>query len=128
MTEAGTPLQQTGPLTPAERRAYAMGCRCFQRGDADAALSLFTRLLQTRNGFADVHYRVGVLLERKNDLSSAATQFMNAIRQDPEYLRARFNLGVVLFELGRNVEAKEQWDRVLQAAPGSQTKRRQYFW
>ena len=110
MTEAGTPLQQPGPLTPAERRAYAMGCRCFQRGDADAALSLFTRLLQTRNGFADVHYRVGVLLERKNDLSSAARSLEKALRINPSYSEARLALASVYerqgdFERSREIAA-----------------------
>ncbi len=56
-------MHRSGPLTSAERSTYQSGCRSFERGDDPTALVQFTELLETRDRFADVHYRVGVLLE-----------------------------------------------------------------
>ena len=58
--------RRSGALSPAERRSYEQGCRSFERGDGEAALEQLGELLRSRDGFADVHYMVGILLERKN--------------------------------------------------------------
>ena len=58
-------------------------------------------------------------LYQQADLQTAVTHFLTALRQDPEYHRARFNLGVVYFELGMLEQAAEQWSMISEAAPGS---------
>lgn len=80
------------PLSPEERTAYAAGRRSFERGDDDNALEQLTRLLQTRQEFADVHYMVGVLLERRNDPGGAARCLTRALRINPGYAEARLAL------------------------------------
>lgn len=80
------------PLRPDERRAYALGRRSFERGDDDAALGWLERLIRTRSDFADVHYMVGVLLERRDDLAGAARSLNRALRINPDYAEARLAL------------------------------------
>jgi len=80
-------MRQAGPLTPAERRDYELGRRCFDRGDPEASLPHLTRLIQTRN-FADVHYMIGVMYNRKGDLDAAAHSLREALRINPSYSEA----------------------------------------
>jgi len=88
-------MHRLGPLTSTERSAFQSGCRSFERGDDRTALAQFTELLETRDGFADVHYRVGVLLERKNELSSAEESLRRAIHLNPSYAEARLALATI---------------------------------
>ncbi len=87
-------MRQAGPLTPAERRDYELGRRCFERGDAVASLPHLTRLIQTRN-FADVHYMIGILYNREGDLSAAGHSLREALRINPSYTEALLALANV---------------------------------
>ena len=86
--EMDTAQHQRRPLTPAEREAYELGRRSYERGDVSDALSQFGRLLRTRSGFADVHYMVGTLLERRDELESAMQSLREALRINPSYTEA----------------------------------------
>lgn len=88
-------MHRSGPLTSSERTAYQSGCRSFERGDDNAAFVQFAELLETRDGFADIHYRMGVLLERKNELSSAEESLRTAIHLNPSYAEARLALATI---------------------------------
>jgi tetratricopeptide (TPR) repeat protein len=76
------------PLSAPERRAYELGRRKYARGDVDGALDEFRRFLHTRRGFADVHYMVGTLLERKSDLPGATRSLEYALKLNPGYIEA----------------------------------------
>lgn len=86
-----------GPLSPAERRAYELGRRCLERGDREGALGAYRELLRTRDGFADVHYRVATLLEETGDLEGAREHLRAALSQNPAYIEALLALAS-LFE------------------------------
>ncbi len=88
-------MHESGPLTATERQSYRLGCQCFERGDDESALSHFTCLLETRDEYADIHYRVGVLLERKDDMTAAAESLTKAIRINPAYSEARLALASI---------------------------------
>ena len=77
-------MLQAGPMTPAERRDYALGRRSFERGDDDTSLDHLIRLVRTRR-FADVHYMIGVMQERSGDLSAAGQSLREALRVNPSY-------------------------------------------
>ena len=99
------------PLTSLERRAYRLGCRCYERGEVDAALAAFRGLLETRSGFADVHYRVGILLERKGDLPGAARSLKQALRINPEYSEALLALASLYERQGDYRRSREIAER-----------------
>ncbi len=75
------------------------------------ALSEFTRLLQTRRGYADIHYKVGVLQERKNDLDSAAQSLREALRINPSYAEALLALASVSERKGDFDHSRELAER-----------------
>ena len=107
------------PLTSSERRAYKLGRRSFERGDDETALAQLRSLLQTRQGFADVHYMLGVLLERRNETEAAARCLTRALRINPHYAEARLALASLYEHEGdfeRSREITEQ-ARATSAAP-----------
>ncbi len=104
-------MPSNGAMTSTERRAYRIGCRSFERGDDDGALSQFERLLQTRGDFADVHYRMGVLHDRKNELASAARSLWRALRINPSYSEAILALASVYERQGDFDRAREITER-----------------
>ena len=65
-----------------------MGRRRYAQGDADGALDAFLEFLETRPTYADVHYMVGTLLERRNELDRAALSLREALRLNPSYVEA----------------------------------------
>lgn len=100
-----------GPLSSAERRAYELGRRSFERGDVDAALSQLGTLLRTRREFADVHYMVGTLLERQDDLARASDSLNEAVRLNPNYTEALLALASVTERQGDFDRSREIAER-----------------
>ncbi len=100
-------MSDAPPLTPSERRAYKLGRRSFERGDDDTALEQLRRLLRTRQGFADVHYMLGVLLERRNEMAAAARCLTRALRLNPDYAEARLALASLYERQGDYERSRE---------------------
>jgi tetratricopeptide (TPR) repeat protein len=107
-TDAAHPRR---PLTPAEREAYELGRRSYERGDVGDALSQFGQLLRTRSGFADVHYMVGTLLERKDELESAMQSLREALRINPSYTEALLALASLHERQGDFERSRELGER-----------------
>jgi tetratricopeptide (TPR) repeat protein len=103
-------MSQAAPLTPAERRDYELGRRCFERGDAETSLPHLTRLIQTRN-FADVHYMIGVMYHRKGELSEAGKSFREALRLNPSYTEALLALANIYESEGDFERSREIAER-----------------
>jgi tetratricopeptide (TPR) repeat protein len=82
-------------LTHAERWDYQLGRRSFERNEVELALEHLTRLLETRDQFADVHYMVGVLQDRQDDLPAAGRSFTRALRINPRYTEAMLALASI---------------------------------
>ncbi len=65
-----------------------------------------------------VHFQLGRLRLAQGDRARAAAEFTAALELDPWLTDARFNLGQVLFELGRMDEARAELERAFAAEPG----------
>jgi tetratricopeptide (TPR) repeat protein len=88
-------LSDADAMTTTERRDYKLGRRSFESGDDATALDAFERLLRTRGGYADVHYMLGVLHERRDETEAAAQSFARALRINPSYAEARVALATL---------------------------------
>ena len=71
-----------------DRETLLHGRRAYHRGDDSAALDSLNRLVAHGLQFADVHYMIGMISERRGDLEAALHQFRNAIRINPSYVEA----------------------------------------
>ncbi len=112
------PVRMSAP----EREDYTRGRRYFQRGNVEEAIETFSQLLQTRDDFADVHYMVGVMLERKGEMDLAAESLRKAIRLNPCYAEALLALASICERLGdfeRSRELAERAAMVSRGAPGA---------
>lgn len=107
----------SGPLTSAERCAYELGRRRFQRGEVDGALAELSRLLETRRGFADVHYMMAVLLERKDRIRPAVESLQEALRLNPSYTEALLALASLYERQGEFERSRELTARAHDGAP-----------
>jgi tetratricopeptide (TPR) repeat protein len=109
-------------MTSREKEVYARGKSLFERGDVEPALTELNQLLETRNGFADVHYMVGVLLDRQGDLEGAASRLRDAVHLNPAYAEALLALACVYARLGdypRSRELAERASTLTQSGAGS---------
>lgn len=87
-------------MTVTEREAYTRGRQHFDQGEVDPALEAFASLLETRESYADIHYMVGVLFDRKGDLNAAAESLRKAIRLNPSYAEALVALASIYEQMG----------------------------
>lgn len=113
--------QQRGPLSATERRTYELGRRRYAEGDPEGALAAFRKFLATRPTYADVHYMVGTLFERRDELDAAAESWREALRLNPSYIEALLALASLHeregdFEMSRQLT--ERAGTVGQAASG----------
>lgn len=81
-------MLHTGRMTPEEREAHRRGREAFEAGEDEAALGALGRLLETRPGWADVHYMVGLVHERRGALDAAAESLERALEINPGYAEA----------------------------------------
>lgn len=70
------------------------------------------------NGFAQSHYRLGVIQESKGDQASAMASYREAVRMDPSIVPAHVNLGIALSRLGRYEEARSHLAEAVARDPG----------
>ncbi len=96
-----------------------LGLIYYRRGEMENAEEEIGEALKLKPNFPDACYNLGLVRYKQKDLEGAVSHFLRALSYDPEYHRARFNLGVAYFELGKNALAQEQWQRILDAAPGT---------
>lgn len=104
-------------LTAEERQAYALGRACFEQGDDAQAQRWLARLVSTRSGFADVHYMLGLLAERRGELEPASEALEQALRINPGYVEARLALVSVCEQRGDYDRAREVAARGAARAP-----------
>jgi tetratricopeptide (TPR) repeat protein len=98
-------------MTPSERRAYTLGRDSYERGNVEEAIAHFSTLLRTRSEFADVHYMLGVLLERKNETAAASRSLREALRINPAYTEAMLALAGVYEQEGDFGRSREIAER-----------------
>ncbi len=99
-----------------ERETYARGRQHFERGDVDTAVQAFERLLEDRDDFADVHYMMGVLLDRKGETEAAAESLRRAIRLNPSYTEALLALASISEGRGEFSRSRELVERASQSS------------
>ncbi|MAI26186.1 MAG: tetratricopeptide repeat protein [Myxococcota bacterium] len=108
-------------LSPVERDNYVRAKAHFERGEVDPALDSFSKLLESRRNFADVHYMVGILLEQKGELDSASKSLQKALELNPRYAEALLALSSIHERRGDYERARELSERAADASriPGT---------
>lgn len=101
---------------PAVRRACLASRVAFVL--AIAALSGCSRFVILNDALtAPEHNDLGVAYERGGQVVLAAAEYRRALRRDPSYALARFNLGNLAARSGRWAEAERHYRRALENIP-----------
>jgi tetratricopeptide (TPR) repeat protein len=79
----------------------------FPRANLESLLLLFQDYRATFPGYSDIHYMLGILNKKLNQIKDAEQSFIESIRLNPNYVKARLNLFNLLKEQGRFQEALE---------------------
>jgi len=91
-------------MSPEERDAVRAARGSFERGDDEAALAAFSRVLSAHPGYADLHYLVGLVHERCGALDEAVASFERALKINPRYAECALALASVF-------EQRGEWER-----------------
>ncbi|MCH1441575.1 MAG: tetratricopeptide repeat protein [Rubripirellula sp.] len=70
-------------------------------GDLETAIDCYHAILARDGPRADIHFQLGELLYRTNEVIAARERYYSAIELDPDYVEARASLGCVLVETGQ---------------------------
>ena len=92
-------------------RAWALA----QKGDDEAAIAGWKKVLAINPRDAKAHNNLGVSLSRKGRFDEAVPHFEKALEINPEYQEVHTNLGRALIELGRFDQAIGHFRKVLEA-------------
>jgi tetratricopeptide (TPR) repeat protein len=102
-------------MTREDREAYLAVRERFERGDASAARAPLEALLGRYPRYADLHYMVGILREREQDLEGAAASLERALELNPSYAEAALALIAVCEQRGQHERSREVGARLLPA-------------
>ena len=105
-------------MTPVERDLYSHGRACFEQGEVDRALESLSPLLTAKDGFADLHYMVGVLLDRRGEVEAATERLRDAIRLNPSYAEALVALASIYEREGDFARSQSLAERAAAVAGG----------
>ncbi|MGH7179958.1 MAG: tetratricopeptide repeat protein [Tepidisphaeraceae bacterium] len=80
-------------------------------GSYDAAIEHCRIAVRIRPDNVLPHYALGAALSASGDLEGAVQAYNDALRVEPKFAPARLRLAELLKRLGRDTEAREQYDR-----------------
>ena len=103
-------------MTREDRETYALVRERFARGEpAELTLGPLEQLVGRYPRYADLHYMIGILRERGQDLDGAATSLERALQLNPSYAEAALALISVYEQRGQHERSRELGARLLPA-------------
>lgn len=94
-------------MTRDDREAYGVVRERFARGDLGGTREPLEDLARRYPRYADLHYMVGIVREREQDLDGAAASLERALELNPGYAEAALALISVCEQLGRHERSRE---------------------
>ena len=102
-----------------DREILIRGRRAFERGEDATAIENLTRLIDHGFEYADVHYMLGMLQERRDDLDAAVAHLRHAVRINPSYVEALLALASLHARRGDFEKSQGYAERASQLARSS---------
>jgi tetratricopeptide (TPR) repeat protein len=107
----------------AKKKYLESGLKYVDKKQYDAAVIQFKKALQVDPNFADAHYQLGMTyLRQGNDQQHVQAGFLElraAANKDPKNLKARLEMGNLLWASRRYKDAEEQANKVIEADPNN---------
>jgi tetratricopeptide (TPR) repeat protein len=87
------------------------------RDDLDVAAKLLEPLAADGSD-ALVLYNLGLIAQRRGTYNTARTRYLAALKADPTYAPARYNLALLTWEAGIKEEARHHASKFIEMSPG----------
>jgi predicted O-linked N-acetylglucosamine transferase (SPINDLY family) len=125
--DAALPLYEQCLLdAPGDWRALTrLGLLHMQQRRFDLARELLERAVAANPASAEAHAWLGETWRNAGGLQAATAAFRQALRIQPDFAPAWFNLGLALLESRDHAAASEAWRRFLELRPGDSRVRRE---
>ena len=94
------------------RKLFSDGKHYFENQEYELAQPLLLKLVQNKDGFADVHNMLGVIYHHHGQFSDAIKHFEKALKINPNYTEALMNSAVLYNDLGKYKRARELFEKV----------------
>lgn len=85
--------------------------------DWDSLYAKFQAVVEREPRFAEAHFNLGRIAERRGRLEDAERHYRDALTQEPNLVQARENLGLVLERLGDERGAEREYKEILRIRP-----------
>jgi len=85
-------------------------------GRPDAAVSEYRQALGYSSGYADLHHRIGRLLQQQGRMAEAAEAFRSALAINGDFLDAHLWLAFVMLAMGSSAEALVEFQKARELA------------
>jgi len=82
----------------------------------EAAVAEYRRALEFSPGYADLHQRIGRLLQQQGKPAEAVEAYRAALRINSDFLDARLSLAFALLEMGSSAEALKEFQQAREVA------------
>lgn len=94
-----------------------LGSTEFREGNLNAAEDHYRRAIAIDPRWPVAHNDLGLLYLTRGELALAESEFVAELAVNPDYPKAHFNLGLVLERTGREEQARQHFERVVQIVP-----------
>jgi tetratricopeptide (TPR) repeat protein len=105
---------------------FISGMRTYMAGDREKALETLNELLQKNPSDASLHVLIGNLLYSQGSLMKSAEHYEQALKLAPGMCQAWYKLGVCYVRMGKLGEAREAFQRNVEAQCGTHVM--SYYW
>jgi tetratricopeptide (TPR) repeat protein len=133
LNSAGALALAQGDLTTAEARLSValeysprfveawvnLGYVELRRGNFEQARRDFARARELNQDIPAPHHALGVLADEERNGAEAERHYRAALKVDPGFAPARANLARLLYSRGQYENAREQFQRLVEVAPGA---------
>ena len=112
-----TPLPGRWHCPPRAAGLRDVAAAYTRAGYFEDSAPLLRSLVQSESSNAELNNMLGANLERQGDGSEALTYYREALRMDPNYVMAHYNIGRILKRQGKTEAAAEQFRQALGLTP-----------
>jgi CheY-like chemotaxis protein len=109
-------------LSPSASEALTSGIDAYKSGNIDQAIAHLKRGVGSDSLSFRLHYHLGLLYGRRDDLFDAIHEMETAVNLAPRNFAALKNLAVLYQRAGFKHRAIEIWERAIGSAPDEETK------
>jgi len=102
-----------------KQKYFESGNRYYQKGQYREAAIQYGNALQVDPRFAPAHFRLGLVDEKLGAWNMAYSELATAVDLQPEFLKARLEMGNMLLAAGQLDRVKEQVEFILRRDPAN---------